>query len=36
METTLELRGIPLWLLRDYLHELGGQPCDEDWLEEAG
>lgn len=20
-----EIRGIPLWLIRDYLHELGGQ-----------
>jgi hypothetical protein len=36
METTLELRSIPLWLLCNYLHELGGQPGDEDWLEEAG
>jgi hypothetical protein len=31
-ETTLELRGIPLWLLEKYVLDLGGQPGNDGWL----
>lgn len=25
----VEVHGVPLWLVRDYLHKLGGQPVAE-------
>jgi len=35
-ETTLDLRGIPLWRLQEYLQDLGGQPRDDGWLAGPG
>jgi hypothetical protein len=34
METTV--RGIPLWLLREYLQEVGGMADTGEWLSGAG
>jgi hypothetical protein len=31
-----ELRGIPLWLLQEYLQELGGQPGANGWTTGPG
>ena len=36
MEKDLDLRGIPLWLLRNYIQELGGLPAADGWLAGAG
>jgi len=34
--TEREVRGIPLWLIREYLVELGGRPIGEDSAEGEG
>ena len=31
-----EMRGIPLWLLREYLEEMGGTAVDEHFVRAAG
>ena len=31
-----EMRGIPLWLLREYLQEMGGTAVDEYFVQAAG
>jgi len=31
-----EVRGIPLWLIREYLEELGGRPIGDDAAEGEG
>ncbi len=31
-----EMRGIPLWLLREYLQEMGGTAIDDSFVQAAG
>jgi len=31
-----EMRGIPLWLLREYLEEMGGTSVDDHFVQAAG
>ena len=31
-----EMRGIPLWLLREYLQEMGGTAIDDHFVQAAG
>ena len=35
-ETILNLRGIPLWRLREYLIDLDGQPDGDGWMAGPG
>lgn len=36
IEKVIELRGIPLWLLQEYLQDLGGRPGEDGWITGPG